>query len=394
MAGWSRRDVVGAVLIGATLAAVLTVAVSTGLFSSRPAPGSLLDLDLATGALNFDVPAETASVHLHALGAGLVVVTGADSCDRADRESLYAYSLPAGTLRWQRSLPGACADFSAPDAVSAGVVAVAVGRTAQGWDAATGRTRWTIPASGDLPRQSATTVVEPDSSRDRLRLVDPANGRVGRSVHAGYQATIWTITPSRIVLAVQSSGGRGFQQRLAGLDARSGRLLWRQAVGGEGGYFAPRTADGVTIAGTAPGAASNAATYTAVDLRDGRRLWRSQRRDVLAEPVGELQAAGAGLALFVHDGTLQALDLRTGALRWTRRLDGWRDGGSSQIVAGAGAVAVVDQERVTVLEARTGAPRWSRPLATGGLRAHAAAAISAGQLLIPSISSAWAPYDE
>jgi hypothetical protein len=69
-------------------------------------------------------------------------------------------------------------------------------------------------------------------------------------------------------------------------------------------------------------------------------------------------------------------------------------GGYSEIDAREGSVAVIDQDEVTVLDARGGTPRWSRPLPTAGLRAHAPAAILDGQLLIPSISSAWAPYDE
>jgi outer membrane protein assembly factor BamB len=390
----SYRGVVVAVVLGVVLGAALAVAVSSDLFSSRPHPGALLDFDLETGALRFDVKAQTASVHVHALSRGLVVVTGADNCNnRADRETMYAFSLPTGALRWHRTLTGACSDFSEPDAISGGVVAVSTGRGVEGWDAATGKTRWQLRLFEDAPRQSTSAIVSVSSSSDRVRLIAAHSG-VARSVAVDYRPSVWAMTPTEIVLATQSSGGPRFWEQLTALDPSTGRRLWRRTVGGDGGYYPPRTADGVTIVGTVPGAASNTATYSAFELRDGRRLWRQQRRTVLVDPAGELEAAGAGLALFVHADTLEAVDLRTGALRWKRRLMGWRSGGYSQIVAGARSVAVIDQDKLTLLDARDGAPLWSSPLPTAGLRAHAPAAISDGQLFIPSISSSWTPYDE
>jgi outer membrane protein assembly factor BamB len=393
----SHRAAGVAVLLGVALGVALAVAVSSDLFGSRPHPGSLLDFDLETGARRFDVKAETALVQLHALGRGLVVVTGADNCNTtpSDREMMYAYSVPSGALRWRRGLAGACSGFAGPDEVSYGVVAVHTDRGVEGWSAATGKTDWRIPLlEDDLPRQSASTIVSPNSgSSGHLRFIAPQSGRVVRSVAVAYHPSVWAMTPTAIVLDVESSDGR---QQLAGIDPRTGRRLWRVTVGGVGGLYAARTADGVAIAGTVPGAASNTATYSAFDLRDGQLLWRQQRRTVAIASTGELEAAGAGLAPFVLEGTqtLDALDLRTGTLTWKRHLAGWQPNGSSEIVAGAGLVAVIDHDKLNVFDARDGTTRWSRPLPTAGLRAHAPAAILNGQLLIPSISSAWTPYDE
>jgi outer membrane protein assembly factor BamB len=395
----SHRAAWGAVLLGVVLGVALAIAVSSDPFGSRPHPGSLLDVDLETGTVRFDVKTETASVHLHALSRGLVVVTGADNCNtRPAREEMYAYSVPSGALRWQRRLAGACSDFSEPDEVSGGVVAVHIDRGVEGWDAATGKTRWQVPLpEDDPPRQSASTIVSPNSgSSGHLHFIAAQSGRVERSVDVDFRPAVWAMTPTTILLIVQSSSGPGFRQEVGAIDARTGRRLWSATVGGEGGFYAPRTADGVTIVGTIPGATSNTATYSAFDLRDGRLLWRQQRRTVEVGSPGELEAAGAGLALFVQEGTqtLQALDVRTGTLRWKHHLVGWRTRGSSEVVAGAGSVAVIDQGKVTVFDARDGTRRWSRPLLSAGLRAHAPAAILNGQLLIPSISSAWTPYDE
>jgi outer membrane protein assembly factor BamB len=385
-------------VLGVALGVALAVVLSWDPFSSRPHPGSLLDFDLETGALRFDVRAETASVHLHALGRGLVVMTGADNCNTpADREAMYAYSVPSGSLRWRRGLAGACSDFSEPNKVSGGVVAVHTDGGVEGWSAATGKTLWQVRLrEDDPPRQSASTIVSPNSGSDQLHLIGPQSGRVERSLEVHYRPSVWAVTPTRIVLITQSSAGPGFRQQLTGIEPRTGRRLWRVPVGGEGGFYAPRTADGVTIVGSIPGAASNTATYSAFDLRDGRLLWRQQRRSVDVGSSGELEATGAGLALFVQAGTqtLQAFDLRTGTPRWKRHLVGWRTGGYSEVVAGAGSVAVADPGKLTVFEARDGTARWSKPLPTAGQRAHAPAAILNGQLLIPSISSAWTPYDE
>jgi outer membrane protein assembly factor BamB len=387
-----RRDVVVAVVLGIVLGGALVVAVSADLFGSRPRPGTLLDFDLATGRLRFALRAQTASVHVHALGRGVVVVTGADSCDyRPDHETMYAYSLPAGSLRWQRALAGACGDAAEADPIGDGTVATFTRTGIEGWDASTGRTRWRLRLLGDDLRQSASAIVSVSSIGDRVRFIAADRGRVVRTAVVHHQPFVWAVTPAVVVLATLSSGG---QQQLAAIDARSGRRLWRETVGGEGGFSLPRAADGVTIVGTIPGSTSNTATDSAYDIRTGRLLWRRQHRSVSTASSGDVQALGAGLALIVEDDTLQALDSRTGVMRWKRRLIGWRPDGSSQIVAGAGSVAVIDQAKVTVLDARDGATHWLRRLPTAALRAHEPAVIDDGQLLIPSISAEWKPYDE
>lgn len=107
-----------------------------------------------------------------------------------------------------------------------------------------------------------------------------------------------------------------------------------------------------------------------------------------------LAAIGSGLALIAGDTSLQALDIRTGKLRWQLALPSLSPGIDRQIVAGKGAVALIEGGTVTLLGAQTGATRWSRPIDDTGVRYHPPAAITQGLLLVPQTSSDWVPYDE
>jgi outer membrane protein assembly factor BamB len=262
--------------LGIALGAAFAWAIWSGAFGSRPHPGRVLDLDLRTGAVRFDVEARTAAVYVRSVDNRLVIVSGADNCNTpAHHEELDAYSAATGALRWHRPDPGACA---------------------------------------------------------------------------------------------------GTWQRV----------------------YPTKTGGGVRIVGTPPGAASNTATYTAYDQATGRELWQKSRRTTIDDGGGQVEAIGNGMALFVQPGTdtLDAFDLRSGALRWHRHLDSWVPGGASQVVAGAGAVAVIDQGAITVLDGATGKRRWMKPLTSKGMRGHATAAIGHGQVVVPSTSTGYGPVDE
>jgi outer membrane protein assembly factor BamB len=102
--------------------------------------------------------------------------------------------------------------------------------------------------------------------------------------------------------------------------------------------------------------------------------------------------AGAGLALFVHGQTLEALDLRTGNARWHVLL-GIPNGDTHRSVLASGtSVAVVGPMRVSVFDARDGSRRWSKPIRGAGVAWHGPAAISDGALLVPATSTGFIPF--
>jgi outer membrane protein assembly factor BamB len=386
-----ERLVTGIVVL---LGALVAIGLAVHRFESRPHAGGLLAFDLKSGEPRFAVTAQTASVHLHAVGPGVVVVTGADDCNLDERETMYAYSLPAGVLLWQRALRDACSDYGPLDPVSDGIVAVATSSGLQGWRARDGSTQWRNRVFKDTPRQTTNAVVSVSSDRGLVHYLDPRSGHLERVALAQSEPYPWLVTPKVTVLVTQSTDAPDFRQQLTAIDPTSGQRVWRQTIGGNGGLAAPAAADGVTVVGWAPPYRMNVRmTYGAYDVRTGRRLWLRRQPASSNGPPDELEAIGSGIAVFVRVGMLSALDLRSGAVRWRRQLTGWR-AGYSQVVAAEGSVAVIDQGRVTVLRASDGDWRWSAALATDGLRLHFPAAISGGLLIIPATSSGWTPYDE
>jgi hypothetical protein len=95
--------------------------------SAAPIPGRLVAYDLHTGAVRFDVPTATPSASIHAVGPGVVVVTGAASCRRLEAQSplMAGYSSSRGTQLWQRPASAFTACASHPPAVAThGVIAL------------------------------------------------------------------------------------------------------------------------------------------------------------------------------------------------------------------------------------------------------------------------------
>ena len=158
---------VAAVLIGVCVAGIGALH-----FHRRPEAGGLLAFDLNRGTLRFAERAQTASVHLRAIGRGVVVVSGADTCSSVVHgEQLYAYSLPGGALRWRRRFHGACDDFDPVDPVSGGIVAVYATRGFEGWSVADGSTRWRTGPFPATPRQTDGAVVGVDSNTGAVRFL-------------------------------------------------------------------------------------------------------------------------------------------------------------------------------------------------------------------------------
>lgn len=96
---------------------------------------------------------------------------------------------------------------------------------------------------------------------------------------------------------------------LYAVDARTGRLRWSAGGGGLGGLYAtPSVSDGRVLVGSTDG------SVYAFGAADGRLLWQVRTGSYVYSP-----AAIQGQTAYVgsYDHRLYALDIRTGAVRWT-----------------------------------------------------------------------------
>jgi outer membrane protein assembly factor BamB len=155
-----------------------------------------------------------------------------------------------------------------------------------------------------------------------------------------------------------------------GLRLASGQPLW-SFTGVQSVYGMWRWQDLVVVL---TDQVSDHARLTGLDAATGAVRW------TLPLPggglYGDLAATGdGGLAMVRADGTLEVVNLATGAVRWTRRT------GTSQALAAAGSVVFFGADgRLTAYDAQTGRPVWT----TSGLPAQPAAQLAGGLLLVTS----------
>ncbi|MEU2230787.1 PQQ-binding-like beta-propeller repeat protein [Streptomyces vietnamensis] len=172
-------------------------------------------------------------------------------------------------------------------------------------------------------------------------------------------------------------------------DARSGKRRWEYAVPGRAEVCA--TADTVSdsVALIALGEnGKGCATVAAIDLKDGRELWRTGRRG----GGGDVLATGAGLAVILGaderrdgehaegtgpvlrgDRAMRAVDLRTGAPRWKAAVPRGclpREVAVAprRVLAGLGCAG--DEAKLAAFDPADGKELWTVPL--GGRRPVAA----------------------
>ncbi|MGW6571868.1 outer membrane protein assembly factor BamB family protein [Streptomyces sp. NPDC054945] len=168
-------------------------------------------------------------------------------------------------------------------------------------------------------------------------------------------------------------------------DAGTGRRRWEYAVSGRAEICTTGTAasDGIALIGLTDD--KGCATVAALDLKDGRELWRTGRRPGSedAKDHFDVIATGAGLAVLRDvderrgeepeagtapvlptERTLRALDLRTGAPRWAaavpqgclpRRVAV----GTRQVLA---ALECGTEAKLAAFDPSDGTERWTVPL--------------------------------
>lgn len=105
----------------------------------------------------------------------------------------------------------------------------------------------------------------------------------------------------------------GEDQFVYGIDAATGKTLWRYELGdGTGVIQTPAIADGIAFVGTFAGSQN---AFAALDLASGIERWRVQG----IEGESFYAAAVAGGLVYVpsDSGALRALDTASGQMRWT-----------------------------------------------------------------------------
>lgn len=154
--------------------------------------------------------------------------------------------------------------------------------------------------------------------------------------------------------------------RVHRVRSASGEVVWNATVGAPI-YHAPAADDQTVYVPTTRG------TLTALDLATGALRWTHETGQVdrVSTP-----AIGAGVVAVGTTGDgVRALDAGTGDLRWTHRTDG-SVSGAPLWLGGSLVVGTLDQ-RVLVLDGATGAQQWS-----DAVRGRVKSAVGAGGGLV------------
>ncbi|WP_327683512.1 outer membrane protein assembly factor BamB family protein [Kitasatospora sp. NBC_00458] len=171
--------------------------------------------------------------------------------------------------------------------------------------------------------------------------------------------------PSRRRLLLSAAGGA------AALAAVGGAAWWVRRDPDTSHRLWSRTGTGGRIALSAPPrselyAAGLDGTVAALDLRTGAARWSTAvgSREPANPSSGWPIAAGDGLVCVATDSHVQALDAASGALRWAARPpEALVPGPPGGLAVGGGAVLATYGDRLQAYAAATGEQRWSAAMA-------------------------------
>lgn len=269
-----------------------------------------------------------------------------NAVDLATRQRVWSFEAPARcqslTLAG-RSLYVICGDGSS----ASSLVAI---------DAPSGTQKWVFQA----PEGSGSTLSHPVSDVERVYVADRRGTLY--ALDAGTGEGVWTLagrpgspttapTPTLADGIIYLPGGRWVD----GIDAATGRKLWRAEVA---------TGDGLI-------AVSDGVMYfchrgiTALSLRTRTPLWRFEPRD-RSESFRGFPAVADGMVYARDRRTLYALDASTGAAIWTFQTAEPIDWKVSPILAGGivyigteGSRDPVAGSSLYAIDAKTGERLWS-----------------------------------
>ncbi|GGO50003.1 protein kinase domain-containing protein [Streptomyces lasiicapitis] len=219
-------------------------------------------------------------------------------------------------------------------------------------DAATGRKVWTSPHPRLNPKRRITTPTGLDADSSALE------GNQGQFLLAGDVVCLLTYAPYDTMWARRGAWGRHW--RAYGYDARTREPLWFHEGAAAGVIGVDQAGGRIAVAASANPGSPSADDYARRDplvvLRaaDGKveRTVRGGARYPRAHPGAK------GTACYMSRTAIRAVDLATGRVRWTRRVES-----ASAVTAlpVRGMVVAATSEGLSgYAAASSGGPRWTR----------------------------------
>ena len=303
-------------------------------------------------------------------------------------DQVVAVDAATGSLRWRlRRAPGAL-DAPAVD-LRTGTLVFSQGRPPAGTsliavDLATRSQIWRFPPSGSLAKPLSGAPVISDGmvfaggSDGKAYAIDAVSGEQRWSFRTGGTALPSPAAADGMVYVVGQDLASG-RATLFGIDAATGKERWSYAPRGSVNASAPTVADGRVFEGFGD------RTVRAFDATDGTLEWTGRVLGPFSPQNGLAYAAGAVYVLdatgapTTAGATLYRFDSRTGTRAWDYQFEVLSVGGSP-LLAGAFAYVGLDDGTIAAVDVRTGERVWATRLAGGSVGGLAA---GDGVLLAP-----------
>jgi outer membrane protein assembly factor BamB len=322
-------------------------------------------------------PAGDARLSVPAVGAGLAVSVGAGRVvgfDPTRGTVLWTVARARGpivppALDLSSGEHGVVLYLEGADRKTSALVAI---------DASTRDRLWRV-ALGDVSR-SAPAVSEGRvylGGRDNaVYAVELATGRMAWKTKAQGRVDSAVAVAAGRVFAVSENPTSG-RATLDALRADTGKLVWSFSPSGlPAGVTSPSVAGGAVFVGFGDG------TVRAVDAATGAERWHEPVRADFSPLSSPAYATGRVYALD-RNGGLYAFDATTGARAWDYQFDGTADW-AAPLVSGSFVLVGLDDGTLAAVDARTGHLRWEAVFGLGPLGPLAAAG---NLLLMPSIGT-------
>ncbi len=264
---------------------------------------------------------------------------------------------PPFVVAWRQSLPGTI--LLASPVVGEGAVFIGLADSENkqtsgvyALDALTGKIQWYYPTAGKVAHAVtlADGTVYAASHDGVIHAIDAKTGVKRWSYSLGRPMENWLYT-SPVVWSNRVYAGMGFH--FVALDAITGTPLWRLPEVSAGfwcTYSSPALRDGKLLC-VLPGL--GAALF---DALTGNNLWKAEKSIVVSAASPTTPAIGGTNAYVFGGSVVYALDMATGATRWSYKSKG---GVPSPVVTDSGVLLTMGNGTVVKLDALTGKACWT-----------------------------------